>query len=375
MNAHAPSFQPDDADATLVERILAPLPFGSSCGDPLHADPVFTDIRLLREEDDPGLPMGQWERPLKLADWDAVAARCVEQLCTRSKHLRLAAWLAEAWTRQRGLAGLRLGLTTLDALLRRHWPQLHPMIDADGDAELRLAPLEWLDKALAHALHVHVSLLELPGEKMRRLTLAEWERLAARDLDDTQSGARAQETAPCGRKEVLEHARQAPASLQASRALIKESMAALAGMRQVLAEAVGDAAPSMESLSRRLGAADRMLSQLASERHDGLACSSIAQAAPAALDADGDGDPGDGVPAAAHTPLASGWRNRGEAYACLKALAEYLAEIEPHSPVPFLIRRAVQWGSMPLPELIAELIRQEGDLNRLVSFLDIGRER
>ena len=36
--------------------------------------------------------------------------------------------------------------------------------------------------------------------------------------------------------------------------------------------------------------------------------------------------------------------SREEAYRQLLLIAEYLARTEPHSPVPYLIRRGVEWG-------------------------------
>nr|WP_314539486.1 hypothetical protein [uncultured Massilia sp.] len=45
--------------------------------------------------------------------------------------------------------------------------------------------------------------------------------------------------------------------------------------------------------------------------------------------------------------------------------------MEPHSPTPFLIRRAANWGRMSLPEVIAEIIREEGDASRLFNVLGI----
>jgi type VI secretion system protein ImpA len=44
-----------------------------------------------------------------------------------------------------------------------------------------------------------------------------------------------------------------------------------------------------------------------------------------------------------------------------------LKELEPHSPIPYLIQRAVELGSLPFPELIKELVRDQKiltDLNR-----------
>jgi type VI secretion system protein ImpA len=54
-------------------------------------------------------------------------------------------------------------------------------------------------------------------------------------------------------------------------------------------------------------------------------------------------------------------------------LAEYLAAIEPHSPTPYLIRRAVNWGRLPLPALMAEIMQEEGDLNRMVQLLGLNK--
>ena len=64
-------------------------------------------------------------------------------------------------------------------------------------------------------------------------------------------------------------------------------------------------------------------------------------------------------------------RSRADAYRQLEAIANFLQSIEPHSPTPYLVRRAVSWGRMPLPELMQEVLREEGDLNRLFTVLGL----
>jgi type VI secretion system protein ImpA len=59
------------------------------------------------------------------------------------------------------------------------------------------------------------------------------------------------------------------------------------------------------------------------------------------------------------------WRTREEAYATLEAVANYLQIREPHSPTPYLIKKAVRWGRLALPELMQEIMKEEGDLNRM----------
>jgi type VI secretion system protein ImpA len=369
MNA-TPDVPVAEAERRILAHVLAPLTAGAPCGPPARFDPVFTEIRLLREEDDPSLPMRQWERPLRLADWARIEARCVEMLGTRSKHLQIAVWLLEAWMRQRGFAGLCLGLRMLDALLRRYWSPLHPMIEEDGDCDLRLAPLEWLNESLSVAVHVHAVLLPLRQCKRPYLTLADWERMTAHDIGGPHAtpdgGARDNTDAPPTRADILGLAAQSGAQLGATGTAVAQCLEALHAMTAFLNEQLGTDAPKLSRLQATLESAGRVLAQLQPQQ-EVIDMQDETVVEPVQIEIGAVPTP---VPGGADI-VAAGWRSRAEAYATLDALAQYLMLVEPHSPVPFLIRRALHWGGMPLPELIAEIIREEGDLNRLVGVLGL----
>jgi type VI secretion system ImpA family protein len=64
-------------------------------------------------------------------------------------------------------------------------------------------------------------------------------------------------------------------------------------------------------------------------------------------------------------------RSRAEAYRLLDEAAHFLLRTEPHSPTPYLVKRAVAWGSMTLGELLQELISNENDLRQLYAFLGL----
>ncbi len=55
--------------------------------------------------------------------------------------------------------------------------------------------------------------------------------------------------------------------------------------------------------------------------------------------------------------------SRGAAYRQLTQAAEYLQQTEPHSPIPYLVHRAVKLGQLPFPKLVQQLVREEGILN------------
>ena len=46
-------------------------------------------------------------------------------------------------------------------------------------------------------------------------------------------------------------------------------------------------------------------------------------------------------------------------------------EIEPHSPAPYLIKRALKWEHMSLEDLFREVLDETGDLNQLLTLLGI----
>ena len=63
--------------------------------------------------------------------------------------------------------------------------------------------------------------------------------------------------------------------------------------------------------------------------------------------------------------------SRAEAYRALAAAADYLTAVEPHSPAPYLVRRAIKWGRMSLAELLRELLRDNADLPTVYNLLGI----
>ena len=70
--------------------------------------------------------------------------------------------------------------------------------------------------------------------------------------------------------------------------------------------------------------------------------------------------------------------NRNIAFHQLREIANYFRESEPHSPVSFLLEKAIRWGNMSLPELLTEMVTEpDGDLlNRIFNTtgLDNGEQ-
>ena len=75
------------------------------------------------------------------------------------------------------------------------------------------------------------------------------------------------------------------------------------------------------------------------------------------------------------TATSNSLRDRKQAYAALVSIASYLQSVEPHSPTPYLIQRAVELGQMSLPDMIKEVNTSAGSLDRFFELLGISPPR
>ena len=361
-----------------LESWLRPISENNPAGANLRYEPLYAEIRYAREEDDPNLPMGQWERPLKSADWVVIERRCTEALQATSKDFQLVAWLTEAWLRTNGLEGLGHGLMLTHAFVKRYWQEGFPLID-DGDADARIAVFEWMNDNLTDALKRHVPLLRLVDHKPSTITLAQWEELVRVELDaadtstanDTGSDAPVLFTRASVLKNVRRHSLQDVATMLST---VRECKPILQEIDSLIYALQGSNSPSWQKLSKVLENFEYVFMSISP---DALS----AEQAPSAGIAPG--QPLSNTAKLENTGMdqalediqytAGVWSSREQAYKTLEQLAEYLATIEPHSPTPYLIRRAVKWGQLPLAELIQEVLNEEGDLNGMLAMMGLQR--
>ncbi len=145
-------------------------------------------------------------------------------------------------------------------------------------------------------------------------------------------------------------------------------------LQALLRERWRGAPPSLRSLHRKVA-------EIRAWVDERLATSAPVPAAaahaPAAEDEDADApadDLADGPCEAPWPAYGPSIGSREEAYALLDAAAGYLAATEPHSPAPWLVRRAVGWGGMELGELLESLIGEGYDLKSLRLLLGLAGE-
>ena len=367
----------------VVDVLLKPLPGDEPTGTSARYDPVIAQVRIARDFDDPSLPQGEWERPLKKADWSLVAELCSKTLGERSKDLQIAAWLTEAWIHLHQVDGLRAGVRLIKSLLDTYWNGVHPRQSEDGDYDARVAPLAWMNEILPLTLRLNVGLMPWPDRKPPFISLEDWTKasLLAPPKSDDDNEAKPAET-PSREELMLVGATTATQMLLQMRESLAAAMTEWREFDAMIDKRLNKEAPSLSRVGETLGLIDRAITSLLSNRQN---VSAVTARAPlenaihteqpveltkhnAELEIKS-AEPGDDF---VDLRLATGpIRSRADAYRQLEAIANFLQSIEPHSPTPYLVRRAVSWGRMPLPELMQEVLREEGDLNRLFTVLGL----
>ena len=66
--------------------------------------------------------------------------------------------------------------------------------------------------------------------------------------------------------------------------------------------------------------------------------------------------------------------SRTDAFRRLTEISEFFRKTEPHSPISYILSRAVKWGDMPLDQLILELIPESSARDTYRSLTGIKAE-
>jgi type VI secretion system protein ImpA len=269
-----------------------------------------------------------------------------------SKDLQVAARLTEALARLHGFAGLRDGLRLLADLTDQAWDRLRPVIE-DGDVEVRAGPFYWLDDP-DHGARLPVTVRNLPLVFRKEATQEfaygrlHWDSQSKdpRTRVPREDFEKAILTTPLDRcEQVAQH--------------IAQSRGELDRLRQGLAAKMGPAAPGLSALQQALDDCHGLIQQILQRKRP-----------VSTPEAD---IPSGGQAAQAQAGPAGVPTSRAEAYRQLARAAAVLQELEPHSPIPYLVQRAVELGSMPFPQLMKALIRDAnvlGELNRELGIKD-----
>ena len=338
-----------------LKHLLAPIAPDQPCGEDLSFSPEFDRIGEMRRADDPTLAQGEWVRDIKLADFEGVKRLCGELLATRSKDLRLAAWMTDAMARTDGFSGMAQGLTVCARLSERFWADLHPQPDEDG-FEQRVGNLVWLTQQLVGVAQTQPLIAGRAPQSAYSRRAIEAVR-SRRDADHERAPGPSED-------ELTQALNQTPAeALLTALDGCGAALLALADLQAVVDGELAADGPNFATAREALQDTQRLLSRFSKER-------GLLPAGAAAVPTGDTTDPG--RPALPAHPTFSGHpESRAQALAQLRSVAAFFRRTEPHSPVAYLADKAAQWGELPLHEWLRRVMKDQGALSHIEELLGI----
>ena len=342
------------------ETLLAPVGGANPAGEPLPFD-VRKKLDDGRKEinlnqfapNDPRRP----EQPQQ-ADWPGVTQVAQDTLAQVSKDLLVAGRLTEALVKLHQFGGLRDGLRLMRRLIDECWDRIYPSI-ADGDLETRSAVFNWLDD-------------ELKGARFpNTLRMVALTRVGKDESDFTaqygwQHWKDAQEAKGTVTAEMFEQAVIATPREYCQN--IVDDLAAcideLMGLMKALTARMGDLAPGLAQI-RRAVIDCQDLAKFVLQRKGPAP---LPAEAPAPADEAANAAPSGAAPTARRALTREDVLNR------LADASAILLQMEPHSPIAYMIQRAVKLARLPFPDLMKVLVRDASVLGQLDRDLDLGLE-
>lgn len=361
-----------------IESLLKPIPGNDPAGKDMLSSIEVDDLKEARRSDDPTVSQGDWVREIKKADWSRVEKIATDVITNKSKDLQFAVWLVEAWAQKYHFEGVNSGLVFLRRLLDTFWDDLYPKIE-DTDLDYRTGPLDWLNNHLPSVIY-SLSLGSGTVEKCSWQDIQQAREVENLGRIDPELKNKAMKEGKLSQDDVDKRLRNTPNEfILGNYELLALCRQNLIDLEKVVDEKYAVQAASQEQNERRYAPSlsdirlaisniyefiekvlkNRKLSEKNQIKYGEAESGAIDIAMKS--DAENLDSKIDLFSAGAERkriftdgPI----RSREEALRLVAEVSLFFKRTEPHSPIYYLLDRAVRWGSIPLDQWLNEMINE-----------------
>ena len=343
-----------------LESLLQPISDDKPAGDDIRSDPSPTSpyysIKDARGAARAAERNNMFDDNNSEADeqWRKITQLAPEILKNNAKDLEVASWYTEALIRQHGFLGLRDGFKLMHGLIDQYWDDLYPLPDEDG-VETRVASLAGLNGEGAEGVlivpirNVSITQGNDPGP------FSFWKYQQALEVEKIiDEEAKADKASKLGfsnddvERAVAESSEEFFVNCRDDLRIAIDTYREIGSMLDEHC-GINDAPPTsniINILEDCLGTVNhigkyKIPSETTAENETNDSGDQVATTSETSSQ-----------PAQASGPV----KNREDAFKKLTEISEYFRKTEPHSPISYILKRAVKWGDMPLDDLMRELI-------------------
>lgn len=342
-----------------LENLLQPISEDNPVGDDIRSDPSPTSpyytIKDARNSARAAERNNMFDGNNSEADeqWRKIIQLAPDILQNNAKDLEVASWYTEALVRQYGFQGLRDGFRLIHGLIEQYWDNLYPLPDEDG-VETRVASLSGLNGEGAEGVlivpirNVAITQGSEPGP------FSFWKYQQALEVEKIiDAEAKADKASKLGfsNEDVNSAVNESSETFFVDiRDDLSISIDTFKEIGSMLDEYCGiNDAPPVSNIINILGDCLGAVNHIGKYKLPSDDEENDSQA----LDSGGSND---GDTAGQSTQTSGPIKNREDAFKKLTEISEFFRKTEPHSPISYILKRAVKWGEMPLEDLMRELI-------------------
>jgi type VI secretion system protein ImpA len=325
-----------------VDGLVGEISPDKPCGEDLEYDAEFSELERAAQGQE-AHQMGDAVIEGSGPDWKAVK-RLSLSLFTRTRDMRVAAYLIRALIHTDGFPGLRDGLLVLKGILNSFWEEVHPQLDPedDNDPTFRMNTLSsFIDPGTTLR-----SLREAPLVSSKILGV-----FSMRDIQMANGDIPAPQGKEAPQASVIDGAFQEMdlEELQATAEAANQAVEELKAIEDFVTTQVGAAqAVDLSAFAQEMKPIQQVLSDQLGRR--GVA----APGAEAEADAPAAGGAAAAAPAAGLS-MTGEIQSREDAIRMLDKVIEYFNKYEPSSPIPLLLVRAKRLVSKSFMEIMQDL--------------------
>jgi len=303
-------------------------------------------------------------------NWHKILTLAPALISNETKDLEVACWYTEALLRQKGFKGLRVGFTLLRRLIEDFWDDgLYPQADEDG-LETRVSPISGLNGEGADGVLLSPIRSTYITDDVDPGPYSLWQYKQAIDTKRIQDDDRRrnQEEKVGFTFEDIEKSINSSES-QFFIELFDDVAACLDEYNKIgalLTEHCGiEHAPSTSKIIELLDETVAALNHIAKDKlpvQQEVVVEELQQ---------DDASESQTTAAKKSVDVGAALATREDAFTQLRLIADYFRKTEPHSPVSYIITRAINWGDMPLEQLMNELIPESGSRDTYSSLTGV----
>jgi type VI secretion system protein ImpA len=330
----------------LIEKLLLPVSPEQPSGPDLSYDPRLEELESLLKGK-PEIDIGSVKRPAEPPEWRELTEKSAKFL-EQCKHLRAAVIFCCGLLKTRGVSGFSNGMRLVRGLVEQNWPTVYPSLDVEenNDPTQRLNTLGALAAprgSVGGWLTILDYLYTAPLCQPKGSPPISYEQIEI--AKKKEAGADAASALGPDPKKLAEAIRGPGAEeIRGSVASLNTALEAIQAVDLFLTTTLGaDNTISFEVLEKTL---QKMIADVQSYLPGTSGETSISQ--PTATE-QARTDQVDGI-------LVSGSiRSRDQVVRAIDSICEYYRQVEPCSPVPFLLRRAQKLAVMDFVQALQEL--------------------